>query len=98
MSENFVEELYTKDGFGHELNIGDKVIAATTIIQSPALKIGIIKSISKGKPYKIHDSNTDTWYNIAKWRIEWTEYPFGTYKNIIINESVVNGLNLYKID
>jgi len=94
-----MEELYTGDAFGNQLQVGDTVIAATTIIQSPAIKKGTIIGMSKGKPYEAWDCNGDeaVLHKVAKWRIKWIEYPNWTYAKCVPEESTIHGLNLYKI-
>ena len=94
-----MEELYTKDAFGNQLQIGDTVIAATQIIQYPAIKMGKIIGMSKGKPYEAYNFNNgaDEKYKVAKWRIEWIKYPMWTSDYLIVKESTIHGLNLYKI-
>ena len=39
----------------------------------------------------------DEKYNVAKWRIEWIKYPMWTSDYLIVKESTIHGLNLYKI-
>lgn len=92
-----MEELYTKDAFGNQLEVGDTVVAATTLIQSPAIKKGVILSMS-GKPYEVIDVNNGERevHLIAKWRIKWTQYPKWTFDRLKICESTVHGLNLMK--
>lgn len=94
-----MEELYTRDAFGNQLNIGDIVIAATQIIQSPSIKMGKIIGMSKGKPYEAYNFNNgaNEKYKVAKWRIEWIKYPMWTSDRLKIKESTIHGLNLYKI-
>ena len=94
-----MEELYTGDAFGNQLKVGDIVVAATQIIQSPAIKIGTIIAMSKGKPYETWDTNDGNrvLHKVAKWRIKWSQYPLWTYKRYLTEESIVHGLNLFRI-
>ena len=95
-----MEEIYTGDAFGNELHVGDTVVAATQIIQSPAIKIGTIIAMSKGKPYEAWDFNSHKYelHKVAKWRIKWVKYPLWTSDRFLTEESTVHGLNLYKIE
>lgn len=94
-----MEEIYKGDAFGNELHVGDNVVAATQIIQSPAIKIGTIIAMSKGKPYESWDCNNNKCelHKVAKWRIKWIKYPLWTSDWLLVEESTVHGLNLYKI-
>ncbi len=94
-----MEEIYIGDAFGNELHVGDTVIAATQIIQSPAIKMGTIIGMSNGKPYEAWDVNNNKHelHKVAKWRIKWIKYPLWTYDKFLKEESTVNGLNLCKI-
>lgn len=96
-----MEEIYIGDAFGNELHIGDTVVAATQIIQSPAIKMGTIIAMSKGKPYETWEWNCNDkkreLHKVAKWRIKWIKYPMWTYDRFLTEESTVHGLNLCKI-
>ena len=99
---------WKKDAFGNELKVGDKVIAAVTIVQSPGLRKGtIIKETGKPaneidwKKYTgVINDRDQCEIEVQKYLIHWDEFSVNDYWNNKegLKDTVIKGTNLIKIN
>lgn len=98
---------WKKDAFGNELKVGDKVVAAVTIVQSPGLRIGtIVKETGKlvdERNYtnikNVVNFENETKIEVQKYLIHWEKFSVNDYWNNKegLKDTVIKGTNLIKI-
>ena len=104
---------WKKDAFGNDLNVGDKVVAATTIIQSPGLRRGVIIA-EVGKPVEENnyrdftpetDIHTKVKIPVQKYKVHWEDFPPFDWEYLCHErfgwskhkDPIIKGTNLMKI-
>lgn len=94
---------WKKDAFGNDLHVGDRVVAAVTIVQSPGLRMGTIVKESttcKEMNWKDYDSYDENHLlEVQKYKIHWDNFAVHDYwpHRDGMKDTVIKGTNLVKI-